>query len=75
MLVPLDLPGANEKISNMKRAINEYIAEYSVCKCKPCHNGGTLTLLDGKCICLCSNLFEGEACQNFKGDNAKNSGQ
>ncbi|XP_051268839.1 complement component C9 [Dicentrarchus labrax] len=69
MLIPLEMPSANVRISNLKQAIADYVAEYSVCKCKPCHNGGTLTLLDGKCICLCSNLFEGMACQSFKGDN------
>ncbi|KAF7217527.1 complement component C9 [Nothobranchius furzeri] len=71
MLVPLDLPSANTRISNLKRAIEEYVAEYNKCKCKPCQNGGTLALLDGKCICMCPNLFEGQACQNFKSDKAK----
>ncbi|KAL3042034.1 hypothetical protein OYC64_020064 [Pagothenia borchgrevinki] len=66
MLVPLDMPDANSRISNLKQATTEYVAEYNVCKCKPCHNGGTLALLDGKCICLCPPLFEGMACQNFK---------
>lgn len=66
MLVPLDMPDANSKISNLKQATTEYVAEYNVCKCKPCHNGATLALLDGKCICLCPHLYEGMACQNFK---------
>ncbi|XP_041666576.1 complement component C9 [Cheilinus undulatus] len=66
-LVP-DMPGANTRRSNLKRATAEYMAEYNVCKCKPCRNGGSLTLLDGKCMCLCPHLFEGLACQNFKGD-------
>ncbi|KAM9338708.1 complement component C9 [Symphorus nematophorus] len=68
MLVPVEMPGASARIANLKRATAEYVAEYNVCKCKPCHNGGTLTLLDGRCMCLCSNLFEGLSCQNFKGD-------
>ncbi|KAM3599466.1 uncharacterized protein V6R79_006273 [Siganus canaliculatus] len=70
MLIPVTMPSANIRIDNLKRATEEYVAEYSVCKCQPCHNGGTLTLLDGKCLCLCSHLFEGLACQNFKGDKA-----
>ncbi|CAG05214.1 unnamed protein product, partial [Tetraodon nigroviridis] len=48
MLIPTDLPGANERISNLKQATADYVAEYNVCKCKPCQNGGTLALLDGK---------------------------
>ncbi|XP_037548251.1 complement component C9 [Nematolebias whitei] len=75
MLIPLDSPDSNTRISNIKRAIEDYGAEYNVCKCKPCQNGGTLALLDGKCICMCSHQFEGLACQNFKGDKAKHTGQ
>ncbi|KAK2818720.1 hypothetical protein Q5P01_024281 [Channa striata] len=71
MLIPVDMPDANSRISNLKRATADYIAEYNVCKCKPCHNGGALTLMDGKCMCLCSHLFEGLACQNYKGDKSK----
>ncbi|XP_070845071.1 complement component C9 [Chaetodon trifascialis] len=75
MLVPLDMPDANSRLANLKQAIEDYVAEYNVCKCKPCQNGGTLTLLDGKCICLCSHLFEGLGCQNFKGDKTKTPGR
>ncbi|XP_068608889.1 complement component C9 [Brachionichthys hirsutus] len=71
MLIPTSMPGANERSANVKQAIADYVAEYSACKCKPCHNGGTVALLDGKCVCLCSHLFEGASCQNFKGDKAQ----
>ncbi|CAN9504377.1 unnamed protein product [Ophioblennius macclurei] len=71
MLIPLDTPDANARIANLKQATADYVAEYNVCKCKPCHNGGTLILLDGKCLCLCPHLFEDMACQNYKGDKAK----
>ncbi|XP_059214637.1 uncharacterized protein LOC131992941 [Centropristis striata] len=69
-LIPLGMADANTRIANLKQATADYVAEYSVCKCKPCHNGGTLALMDGKCMCLCPNLFEGMACQNYKSDNA-----
>lgn len=75
MLIPVEIPDANRRIANIKQGIADYAAEYNVCKCKPCQNGGTLALLDGKCICLCPHLFEGLACQNFKGDNAPGSGK
>lgn len=71
MLVPTDIPGANSRISNLRQATADYVAEYNVCKCKPCQNGGTLTLLDGKCICMCPQVFEGLGCQNFKGDKTR----
>lgn len=75
MLVPLDMPGANTRISNLKRATADYVAEYNVCKCKPCHNGATLALLGGRCVCLCPHLYEGLACQNYKIDNAQDPGK
>lgn len=75
MVIPLDMPGANSKISNLKQAMQDYVAEYNVCKCRPCHNGGTLALLDGKCICMCPYQFEGLSCQNFKADKAQHPGK
>jgi len=66
-LIPLDMPGANNRVANLKRAISEYVAEYNVCKCQPCHNGGTVMLVNGRCTCLCLLAFDdGVACQNFK---------
>uniref|UniRef100_A0A3Q3WL79 Complement component C9 n=1 Tax=Mola mola TaxID=94237 RepID=A0A3Q3WL79_MOLML len=74
MLIPVDMQYSNTRRANLKQATAEYVAEYNACKCKPCHNGGTLVLLDGKCICLCTHLFEGQGCQNFKGDKAQHPG-
>ncbi|XP_030006378.1 complement component C9 [Sphaeramia orbicularis] len=74
MLIPVDMPDASARMANLRQATADYVAEYNVCKCKPCQNGGTLALLDGKCLCLCTHLFEGMACQNYKGDRAKNPG-
>jgi len=75
MLIPLAMPGAYSRILNLKRATADYVAEYNVCKCDPCHNGATLALLDGRCMCLCPHLYEGRACQNHKGDTAQNPGE
>lgn len=74
-LVPLTMSDANLRIANLKRATEDYIAQYSVCKCEPCQNGGTLALLDGKCHCLCQLLYEGLACQNFKADKSGHRGK
>ncbi|NWZ90533.1 CO9 protein, partial [Nesospiza acunhae] len=62
-LVPVKMRDAYLKKQNLERAIEDYITEYSVCKCEPCKNGGTLVLVDGVCICLCSSYFKGIACQ------------
>ncbi|XP_067838477.1 complement component C9 [Heptranchias perlo] len=51
---------------NLDRAISDYEAEYSVCKCAPCANGGTVIQLDGQCRCLCGSTFQGTACETPK---------
>ncbi|NWT49032.1 CO9 protein, partial [Chroicocephalus maculipennis] len=62
-LVPVKMRDAYLKKQNLERAIKDYITEYSVCKCEPCKNGGTLVLVDGACTCMCSSYFKGIACQ------------
>ncbi|NXW52336.1 CO9 protein, partial [Nyctiprogne leucopyga] len=62
-LVPVKMRNAYLKKQNLERAIEDYITEYSVCKCEPCKNGGTLVLIDGACTCMCSSYFKGIACQ------------
>ncbi|XP_065717668.1 complement component C9 [Patagioenas fasciata] len=62
-LVPVKMRNAYLKKQNLERAIEDYITEYSVCKCQPCKNGGTLVLVDGACTCMCSSYFQGIACQ------------
>ncbi|KAK0679052.1 CO9 protein, partial [Pygoscelis papua] len=62
-LVPVKMRNAYLKKQNLERAIEDYITEYSICKCEPCKNGGTLMLVDGACTCMCSSYFKGIACQ------------
>ncbi|NWY02493.1 CO9 protein, partial [Nothoprocta ornata] len=62
-LVPVKMRDAYVKKQNLERAIEDYITEYSACKCKPCKNGGTVMLVDGACMCMCSSYFKGIACQ------------
>ncbi|XP_010131608.1 PREDICTED: complement component C9 [Buceros rhinoceros silvestris] len=62
-LVPVTMRNAYLKKQNLERAVEDYITEYSVCKCEPCKNGGTLVVVDGACICMCSSYFKGIACE------------
>lgn len=62
-LIPLKMAQSQEKRSNLRLATDEYVAEYSVCKCKPCMNGGTVVQMDGKCVCMCLQQYEGLACE------------
>ncbi|XP_053263689.1 complement component C9 isoform X1 [Podarcis raffonei] len=62
-LIPVTIPNSTVKKQNLDRAVEDYVAEYSVCKCQPCQNGGTVMLLNGRCECGCTPYFKGEACQ------------
>ncbi|XP_015275642.1 PREDICTED: complement component C9 [Gekko japonicus] len=62
-LVPVKMPNAHTKKQNLEQAVEDYVAEYNVCKCQPCPNGGTVILVNGECICACSPYFKGMACQ------------
>ncbi|XP_007439441.2 complement component C9, partial [Python bivittatus] len=62
-LIPLKIQDSRIKKENLDRAIEDYVAEYSACKCQPCLNGGTAMLLDGKCECVCTPYYKGEACE------------
>ncbi|TSO37116.1 Complement component C9 [Bagarius yarrelli] len=63
--IPLKFPDAQPKRENLQRALNDYMAEYSLCKCEPCQNGGTVAQIDGSCKCLCPLHFKGIACQTL----------
>ncbi|XP_051949893.1 complement component C9 [Xyrauchen texanus] len=69
--IPLDFPDAQPRRDNLRRALDDYVAEYSVCKCQPCQNGGTVMQIDGDCKCMCSPGTEGVACQIIDTELAK----
>ncbi|XP_030259929.1 complement component C8 beta chain [Sparus aurata] len=48
---------------NLKRALSEYLAEASPCRCAPCHNNGLAVLRGTRCDCVCPNGYTGRGCE------------
>ncbi|XP_044130732.1 complement component C9-like [Bufo gargarizans] len=67
-LIPIDLKDAYIKSRNLEKATEEYMNEYSTCKCQPCKNGGTVMVIDGECLCKCPERYKGLACQTPKSE-------
>nr|XP_046264553.1 complement component C8 beta chain-like [Scatophagus argus] len=48
---------------NLKRALSEYLAEASSCRCAPCHNNGVAVLKGTRCDCVCPAGYSGRGCE------------
>ncbi|XP_070700886.1 complement component C8 beta chain [Pempheris klunzingeri] len=48
---------------NLKRALSEYLAEASPCRCAPCRNNGKAVLRGTRCDCVCPAGYTGLACE------------
>uniref|UniRef100_A0A7N6BWX4 Complement component C8 beta chain n=1 Tax=Anabas testudineus TaxID=64144 RepID=A0A7N6BWX4_ANATE len=48
---------------NLKRALAEYLAEASSCRCAPCHNNGVAVLRGTRCDCVCPLGYTGRGCE------------
>nr|AFZ93889.1 complement component 8 beta [Oplegnathus fasciatus] len=48
---------------NLKRALSEYLAEASSCRCAPCHNNGVAVLKGTRCDCVCPVGYTGQGCE------------
>lgn len=48
---------------NLKRALFEYLAEASPCRCAPCHNNGVAILKGSRCDCICPSGYSGRGCE------------
>ncbi|XP_068604859.1 complement component C8 beta chain [Brachionichthys hirsutus] len=48
---------------NLKRALSEYLAEASACRCAPCHNNGLAVMRGTRCDCVCPVGYTGLGCE------------
>ncbi|XP_022049182.2 complement component C8 beta chain isoform X1 [Acanthochromis polyacanthus] len=49
---------------NLKRALSEYLAEASSCRCAPCRNNGVAVMRAGtRCDCVCPVGYSGWGCE------------
>ncbi|XP_070774943.1 uncharacterized protein [Enoplosus armatus] len=48
---------------NLKRALSEYLAEASPCRCAPCRNNGVAVLRGTRCDCVCPTGYTGRGCE------------
>ncbi|XP_066048983.1 complement component C8 alpha chain [Chamaea fasciata] len=59
-----DLLGHVEtKRQNLKRALEEFLLEFSPCRCGKCHNNGEPILVGDTCSCQCRPGYRGSACE------------
>ncbi|NXV63753.1 CO8A protein, partial [Molothrus ater] len=52
------------KEQHLRRALGEFLLEFSPCRCRPCHNNGEPALLGDSCSCHCRPGHRGAACQH-----------
>ncbi|NXH48943.1 CO8A protein, partial [Dicaeum eximium] len=52
------------KGQHLKRALGEFLLEFSPCRCGPCQNNGEPVLLGDTCACHCRPGYRGAACQH-----------
>ncbi|NWS26586.1 CO8A protein, partial [Polioptila caerulea] len=57
------LAGTESKRQHLKRALEEFLLEFSPCRCGPCQNSGEPVLLGDTCSCHCRPGYRGPACQ------------
>uniref|UniRef100_A0A3Q3XCW1 Complement component C8 beta chain n=1 Tax=Mola mola TaxID=94237 RepID=A0A3Q3XCW1_MOLML len=58
-----DFSQASTLKRNLKRALSEYLAEASSCRCAPCHNNGVAVLRGTRCDCVCPVGYSGQGCE------------
>ncbi|NWV17347.1 CO8A protein, partial [Origma solitaria] len=51
------------KRRHLKRALEEFLAEFNSCRCGPCRNNGEPVLVGDTCQCQCRGGYRGTACE------------
>ncbi|KAF7223128.1 complement component C8 beta chain [Nothobranchius furzeri] len=63
LVTPRDFTNDASLKRNLRRALSEYLAESSSCRCAPCHHNGEAVLKGSRCECLCPSGFTGQSCE------------
>lgn len=58
-----DLGHMGSKRQHLKRALEEFLLEFSPCRCGKCHNNGEPVLVGDSCSCQCRPGYRGPACE------------
>ncbi|KAM4896364.1 complement component C8 alpha chain [Sylvia borin] len=61
-----DLGHMENKRQHLKRALEEFLLEFSPCRCEKCHNNGEPVLMGDICFCQCRPGYRGLACEQSK---------
>ncbi|XP_068461057.1 complement component C8 beta chain [Clinocottus analis] len=63
LVISRDFSHAATLKRNLKRALSEYLAEASACRCAPCLNNGMAVLKGTRCDCVCPIGYIGRGCE------------
>ncbi|KAF3699042.1 Complement component C8 beta chain Complement component 8 subunit beta Precursor [Channa argus] len=63
LVTPRDFANDATLKRNLKRALSEYLAEASSCRCAPCQNNGVAVLRGTRCDCVCPTGYTGRGCE------------
>ncbi|NXC45827.1 CO8A protein, partial [Penelope pileata] len=58
-----DAGNMETKWQHLKRALDEYLLEFSACRCGQCQNNGEPVLVGDACSCQCRPGYDGPACE------------
>ncbi|KAM6918337.1 complement component C8 alpha chain [Xenentodon cancila] len=54
---------AGARVTNLRRAVDEYLQQFDPCRCAPCRHNGMPVLSGTSCRCMCKSGYQGMACE------------
>ncbi|XP_037537454.1 complement component C8 alpha chain [Nematolebias whitei] len=54
---------AGARVSNLQKALDEYLQQFDACRCAPCRHNGIPVLSGTSCSCICKSGYQGVACE------------